>query len=278
VKTTAVFFPFDLFGSSGTGAGANLLAEAFEEMLADNRRETVPTRANVYAGKVTCRRFAFETLQSYQDWQEEAQRTVHRAWRSKEFLLWVTGNHLGALPIYEELGRSAKRTLVVQLDAHLDIQNFAECTTEPSHGNFVLHCRPPRPKIINIGNRDLLMPSDYVQRYYQAAFSAQQFTIDPEPALEQVRAAAEGAERVLIDIDCDVLDPAFLPAVTHPLPLGLSPAMLVRVINAAWSDRVVGVAVSEFDPGRDRSDQSLGLLAWLLEYLLLKRYEPDPSL
>jgi arginase family enzyme len=120
------------------------------------------------------------------------------------------------------------------------------------------------------------MPSDYVRRYYQAALSAQQLTTDPEPALEQVRAAAEEAERVVIDIDCDVLDPAFLPAVTHPLPLGLSPAMVLRVINAAWSDRVVGVTVSEFDPGRDRNDQSLGLLAWLLEYVLLKRYEPDP--
>src|SRR6266513_1487566 len=45
VKTSAIFFPFDLFGSAGAGAGAELLAEAFQEMLADNRRERVPTRA-----------------------------------------------------------------------------------------------------------------------------------------------------------------------------------------------------------------------------------------
>jgi hypothetical protein len=33
------------------------------------------------------------------------------------------------------------------------------------------------------------------------------------------------------------------------------------------------VTLSEFDPGRDRRDQSLATLVWLLEYLLLRRYE-----
>jgi hypothetical protein len=30
--------------------------------------------------------------------------------------------------------------------------------------------------------------------------------------------------------------------------------------DAAWSERVIGVALSEFDPARDRNDQSLGTL------------------
>jgi arginase family enzyme len=78
---------------------------------------------------------------------------------------------------------------------------------------------------------------------------------------------------VFVDLDCDVFDPAYFPAVTHPLPFGLSPPLLLRFLDAAWSERVRGVAVSEFDPGRDRRDQGLSTLAWLLEYLLLKRYE-----
>src|SRR5439155_11122085 len=32
LKTTAVFFPFDLFGSSGASGGADLLADEFEEI------------------------------------------------------------------------------------------------------------------------------------------------------------------------------------------------------------------------------------------------------
>jgi hypothetical protein len=50
--------------------------------------------------------------------------------------------------------------------------------------------------------------------------------------------------------------------------------MVLRVIDAAWCPQVMGVAVSEFDPGRDRNDQSLATVVWLLEYLLLRRHEP----
>src|SRR5262249_24633689 len=52
VKTAALFFPFDLFGSPGAGKGAELLADAFREMLADNQREQVPTRARAYQHRV----------------------------------------------------------------------------------------------------------------------------------------------------------------------------------------------------------------------------------
>ena len=41
MKTCAVFFPFDLFGSGGAGAGVDLLADELREILADNRRERV---------------------------------------------------------------------------------------------------------------------------------------------------------------------------------------------------------------------------------------------
>src|SRR5437016_3117374 len=68
VKTVAVFFPFDLFGSAGASAGADLLADAFAEMLADNRQERVPTRARAYAGQVRTRQFTFDKLAAYQDW------------------------------------------------------------------------------------------------------------------------------------------------------------------------------------------------------------------
>ena len=95
-----------------------------------------------------------------------------------------------------------------------------------------------------------------------------------EDAVDAIREWAVAADSVFLDIDCDVLEPAVFPATTHPLPFGLSPQMLLKVIDAAWSDGICGVAFSEFDPSRDRDDRSLQLLVWLLEWLLLKRYEP----
>jgi agmatinase len=272
MKTRAVFFPFDLFGGGGARAGAELLADAFREMLADNRREKVPTRARAYTDKVAVEEFAFDTLDDYRGWRREARKRVREILRKGEFLLWVAGNHLGVLPVYEELAKR-KDTLVLQFDAHLDIYNLSDCTPELSHGNFLLHAAGPFPAIVNLGHRELLLRPEYVSNYYRRAFSAAELAVDHEPAVAFLREASQTAERVFLDLDCDVLDPAFFPSVGHPQPFGLSPQLLLRLLDAAWSDRVIGVALSEFDPARDTNDRDLATLLWLLEHVLLKKYE-----
>lgn len=272
MKTRAIFFPFDLFGSSGTRHGAELLADAFREMLADNRRERQPTRARSYTGKVRMEEIEFDTLAAYSTWHEQARKTVNDAWKRGEFLLWITGNHLGVLPLYEELGAQSD-SLVVQFDAHLDIYNLSDCTAELSHGNFLLHAEGPLPAIVNVGHRELLLRADYIRRYYRAEFPASDLAVDPGPAAAAVSEACQSATRVLVDIDCDVFDPAFFPGSAHPLPFGMSPQLLLRFLDAAWSDKVIGLAISEFDPARDVRDQSLATLIWLLEHILLKRHE-----
>ncbi len=284
MQTRIVFFPFDLFGSSGAGAGAELLADAVHEMLEDNRRERLPTRARAYQKHVRTQLFSFDKLSAYQSWKKNARQMIREVLKKKEFLLWITGNHLGALPVYEVLGAKSKEpgvrsreprdTVVVQFDAHLDVYYLSDCKSELSHGNFLLHSEEPLPTILNVGTRELLLRSEHVDKYYQKVFSAGELAVNPQPALEKIHQAVAQAGRVFIDIDCDVLDPAYFPAVTHPLPFGLSPALLLRLLDAAWSERVIGVAISEFDPGRDRNDRSLSTLVWLLEYLLLKKYEP----
>ena len=70
MKTDMVFFPFDLFGGGGAAEGVHRVAEAFREILADNRRETVPTRARAYTKKVRLHEAAFETLDDVRGWRE----------------------------------------------------------------------------------------------------------------------------------------------------------------------------------------------------------------
>jgi agmatinase len=273
MKSSFVFFPFDLFGSGGAGAGAAQLADALREILADNRREKVATRARCYTDKVRLRELHFETLDDYTEWRRRGRQALRRILRQGDFLFWIAGNHLGALPLYDELAGSDDGTLVVQFDAHLDIHHFRGCTTEPSHGNFLLHCEGALPQLINIGHRDLLLPADYVGKHYRRAFSAAELIIDAEPVLQELRQRSRAAKRVFLDLDCDVLDPMCFPAVTHPVPFGLDPSLLLRLLEALWSPRVAGVVLSEFDPGRDRDERGLALLVWLLEYLLLRRHE-----
>jgi arginase family enzyme len=198
---------------------------------------------------------------------------VRKAWKGGDLLFWLTGNHLGALPLYDELSADPEGTLVVQFDAHLDVYNLTDCTTELSHGNFLLHADGPLPPLVNLGHRELLLTPEYVGRYYKQTFPAAALAVDPEPAVRWLRKAARAARRVVLDIDCDVFDVAYFPALAQPLPFGLSPTLVLRLLDAAWGANVAAVVLSEFESARDRNDYSLGTLLWLVEYLLLRRYE-----
>jgi arginase family enzyme len=273
VKTSVVCFPFDAFGSAGTGAGAELLTDELREILADNRRETVATRASAYQDRVRIHECNFDTPLAYQDWRATGRAVAQAAWQRGDFLLWLAGNHLGVLPLYDELSESAAQTVVIQFDAHLDIHHFSTCRSEPSHGNFLMHCTGKLPRVVNLGQRELLLPAEHVNRHFERTFAAMELAVDPEPALQFVRQACRKARQVFIDIDCDVIDPAFFPAVTQPVPFGLTPALFLRLLDAVPAEKVIGLALSEFDPARDDHDRSLATLMWLIEYLLLRRYE-----
>jgi arginase family enzyme len=272
MRTTALFCPFALFGSPGAADGATLLADAVRELLDDNRRERRPTRSRSYQPHVRVKELAFADVTAVASWRETARIAVRQALAAGDFLLFVGGNHLSVLPVYEELGALGD-TAVVQLDAHLDLYNLADSPPELNHGNFLRHAAGPLPALVNVGHRDLFLPAKSIRSYYRSAHAAGDVAIDQAPALTAVRDLVSSAGRVFVDIDCDVLDPAYFPATAHALPFGLSPAVLLRLVDAAWGDNVCGVALSEFDPGRDRNDQSLSTVVWLLEYLLLKRYE-----
>lgn len=275
MRTHAICFPFDLFGGGGTGEGAELLADELREVLADNRREKVETRARAYSEHVAIQHIKFDAVDDYRQWRERGRRAARQALRRGDFLLWITGNHLGALPVFDELADTGDETLVVQLDAHLDIHHFADCATEPSHGNFLLHCAGALPTLFNVGHRELLLTPEYVAQYFRGTHAASELATNEAAVLKRLAKAATAAKRVFLDLDCDVFDPAYFPAVARPVPFGLSPAQVLRSVDAVWSPKVAGVLLSEFDPRRDRDDRSLSALIWLIEYLLLRKYEGE---
>lgn len=277
MESIAVAFPFDLFGSAGTGAGAQLLVDALREMLADARRETRPSRSGAYRDHVRIKEFTFETLDDLSAWRKCARRAARAGLRADRFVLWLSGNHLGVLPVYEELGAS-DGSVVIQWDAHLDICNLTDCSAALSHGNFLLHAAGPLPAVVNVGHRDLFLPADHVRAHYRETFSAIEVAARPDHVAGRLAKLGRAAQRLWVDIDCDVFDPAYFPAVAQPMPFGIAPAYLVRVLDALWSPALCGLSLSEFDPGRDRHDQSLATLIWLLEWALLRRHEnPAPG-
>ncbi|MFO0965538.1 MAG: arginase family protein [Gemmataceae bacterium] len=270
MKTTIHVFPFDLFGSPGARAGAELLADAVREMLDDNRRERTPTRGRSYTKHVELIEHSFDKLADYADWRSEASETLERD--NAGFRFWLAGNHLGVLPVYDWLSANADDTLILQFDAHLDIHGTSDCTAELSHGNFLLHARTPRPAVVNIGHRDLVMKPEYIAKHYADAIPAIALLSDAEKTQAALLARCEKAKRIWIDLDCDVFDVAYFPAVAQSQPFGLATTHVLQLLDLLWSAKIIGLSISEFDTARDVRDQSLATLAWLIEWALLRIY------
>jgi arginase family enzyme len=269
MRTTATVFPFELFGSAGTGAGAQALGDAVREILDDTEAETRPCRADCLRGKVEVREFAFETVARVRAWRKTGRDAVRQVLKAGDFHLWLGGNHLSVLPVYDELGRG---DCVVQFDAHLDVYDFHDTTTELSHGNFLYHVDGPLPRIVNVGHRDLFLTPAGLTVTFEATHAAHDVATNADRVAEQLRAATATANRVWIDIDADAFDPAVVPAVLQPLPFGLAGPTFLKLLDAAWSEKVVGVSISEFAPAADVRDTSLNLLGWLVEFLLLRAH------
>ena len=233
----------------------------------DTEAETRPCRADALRGNVRVSELAFDTLAGVSAWRRAGRAAAKRALKAGEFLLWLGGNHLAALPVLEELGAE---TLVVQFDAHLDVYAFHDTTPELSHGNFLTHFDAPRPRLVNVGHRDLFLTPGEIGETFEAVYSACAVAGDVARVTAELRAKVRAAKRVWIDLDCDALDPAALPAVHEPLPFGLAPQAFLALFEAVWDGNVVGMSVTEFDPGRDARDASLSLLGWLVEHTLLK--------
>jgi arginase family enzyme len=267
MNKSVVVFPFDQFGSAGTGAGAQLLGDVIRELIDDTDAETRPTRADVHRDTLDVEEVPFDTMDELRRWREIGRERARSRFKQREFLLWLAGNHLGVLPVLEELGPDV---LVVQLDAHLDIHAFHDTLEELSHGNFLLHGSEPFPKLVNIGHRDLLLPPAEIDAVFAEAFSAEDVACDAVRVLKRLKAHAKNAKRIWLDIDCDAFDPAFLPAVQNPQPFGLVPVVVLQLLRTIGFEKLIGCSISEFDPGRDRSDESLNLLGWFIEWLLLE--------
>lgn len=71
-------------------------------------------------------------------------------------------------------------------------------------------------------------------------------------ALDRALVAFSGAERIVVDLDLDVLDRAHAPGAPAAMPGGLQPTMIFEALQRLGADpRVVALDLTELDPARD---------------------------
>jgi agmatinase len=267
---SAIVFPFDSFGSAGTGAGALILGDILHEACEDAAEEEQETRLSAYTEQLEIVEAEFDTPQAISDWRSTGETYITTALQESDFTVWLSGNHLGVMPVFEELNAD---DLIIQLDAHYDGYDLSDTSDELSHGNFLRFLPDERPKILHLGSRDLFLPTERALEFVDRIHTAEECHSDFERVLTTIRTMANQAERVWLDIDVDALDPAFAPGVILPMPFGFTAQQLWRILEAANTPKFVGMSLSEFSPGHDVRDTTLQLLAWFLERALLLKAE-----
>jgi len=76
----------------------------------------------------------------------------------------------------------------------------------------------------------------------------------PQASAAWLRKRLEGARKIYITIDIDVLDPAYAPGIGNPEPEGISPTYLLDLLNEVIDGRIVGFDLVEVSPPYDNGN------------------------
>jgi agmatinase len=155
------------------------------------------------------------------------------------------GDHAVSLPLVQAHAALHGPLTVLHLDAHPDLYDTFE-------GQRFSHACPfarimeagLARRLVQVGIRTMTPH----QRAQADRFGVEVMPMDVWPAAPLV---LDGP--VYLSLDLDVMDPAFVPGVSHHEPGGASVRDVVRLVQRLQG-RLVGADVVELNPSRDRDD------------------------
>lgn len=159
---------------------------------------------------------------------------------------------------------------VVHFDAHLDLLDHSEAQGAHSQSSGMrrsleLDRVDPR-HCVQIGTRNFNFPSSkrFIDESGLVEIPASVVHgLGPDQVTEQIRAAVEPADHLVVSVDIDVLDPAFAPGVGWQEPGGLTPRQLLDIL-LPLAPETDGLALNEVNPMTDSGAQTTILAANLL--------------
>ncbi len=190
---------------------------------------------------------------------------------TKERALILGGSHIITLHTVKAFVQQHPGAGVVFLDAHPDALRSYAGQQDVIRG-IVTEKLIPSEKIILIGLRHI-QPEE--QEFFQMYPGIKAYTMDRifdlglqevcDLIMEQIRQWPS----FYLSIDMDVIDPAFAPGVTEPVPGGLQSRELLYLVkrfcmlrNRGWSD------ICEVNPTKDMNAITIKLAAKVAQYLI----------
>jgi agmatinase len=161
-------------------------------------------------------------------------------------------------------------TTVVDFDAHMDLRNeyndgpFSHASVMRRISEFV---GPDR--IVQIGIRAVCKEElEFSRTNLSSRISALDIHRNSmETSLSVLRKMLDGHQSIYLSIDMDVLDPAYAPAVGNPEADGLSPHVLLSLVEEVCRHNVVAIDLTEVAPHYDSGTTSVQAAKVLFESL-----------
>jgi agmatinase len=185
------------------------------------------------------------------------------------FALAVGGDHSVSYPLVVPLQRR-EEIAVVWLDAHTDYNGWSG---RGAHDHKQVLRRiaglPGVRRVVVPGHRGFTPDSELeLGEPARVLRPADLRPGGPEALLAELPPELP----VYVSLDVDVLDPAFAPGTSTPVPGGLTPTELDEILAALFRERQVrGMDLVEVNPSRDPDGRTVGLAAGLLRQAVSER-------
>lgn len=183
----------------------------------------------------------------------------------KALPVFIGGDHSISAPLIKACADTYSDVTLVHFDAHTDMADWTTGTAH-NHGNVMTRVLRENPnlRILQYGIHGFTKEPSLNDRWQIIG----QREID-RSLQEVLSSRIPRSQTCYISIDVDVLDPGFAPGTGTPLPLGMEPKTLLRLLEAvAEKNRIVGIDITELCPSLDRDDMTSSLMFQVLMSLL----------
>ncbi|MBS7610261.1 agmatinase [Candidatus Bathyarchaeota archaeon] len=180
--------------------------------------------------------------------------------------LAMGGEHTISFATSRALGKPLK---IVSFDAHMDLR-------DDYLGVRLCHATFNRRLCEELGNEALIEVGiravckeelDYAKKKGIRFITSRQIMEEPKEAFKDLEESLEGAGRIYVTVDMDVLDPAFAPGVGNPEPEGLPTSILLDLLKIVCDERCLGFDIVEVTPLYDRGETAIQAAKIIFEAL-----------
>lgn len=218
---------------------------------------------------------AYVTTDNLYKFGGKIRHAIRRIRNRKNRVIMIGGDHSLTYFALKELSKNNKDVVLVQFDAHSDINVSTQKNNELlHHANFVSKLIDERAVsgVIQIGVRE-------TARRYSVNYLREHSVIQIPSLLDSeneklIKDMIKGRS-VYISFDMDVLDPIIFPHVTTPLGCGLSESEALHIIDFIKKNdcHVDGADIMEFTCGFDKKGQFFNDEISLIDNIITKIIE-----